>query len=158
MIEWLEPLTHTSPFEWRKALVSILLAFGLTQAIAGTYMLTFRGLSYSRTVVQGMATASIITCTLMLAVGNSVAAGIGIAGGLSAVRFRTTLRDPRDIVFVFVGAGAGAGDGAREPLTPGPGFGVGLGAAVAAFPPLHVAAESATQVPEPAHELGVVSS
>jgi uncharacterized membrane protein YhiD involved in acid resistance len=113
MMEWLEPFTHTSPFEWRKALVSILLAFGLTQAIAGTYMVTFRGLSYSRTVVQGMAMASIITSMLMLAVGNSIAAGIGIAGGLSAIRFRTTLRDPRDIIFVFASLGAGIAAGAQ---------------------------------------------
>ena len=37
----------------------------------------------------------------MLAIGNSIAAGIGIAGGLSIIRFRTTMRDPRDMVFVL---------------------------------------------------------
>ncbi|NUQ76322.1 MAG: DUF4956 domain-containing protein, partial [Polyangiaceae bacterium] len=107
MIDWIESFSRGSPVGWREALVAMLLAFGLTQAIAGAYMLTFRGLSYSRTVVQGMATASIITCMLMLAVGNSIAAGIGIAGGLSAIRFRTTMRDPRDVVFVFASLAAG---------------------------------------------------
>ena len=51
--------------------------------------------------------ASIITCMLMLAVGNSVAAGIGIAGGLTAIRFRTTMRDPRDVVYVFASLATG---------------------------------------------------
>ena len=55
MIEWLEPLTQGDAFEWRKALVSLLLAFGLGQAIAVVYMATFRGLSYSRSTVHGMA-------------------------------------------------------------------------------------------------------
>jgi hypothetical protein len=112
-MQWLESLSRAGAIGWREALVSVLLAFGLTQAIAWTYMMTFRGLSYSRTVVQGMAMASIISCMLMLAVGNSIAAGIGIAGGLSAIRFRTTMRDPRDVVFVFASLAAGIAAGAQ---------------------------------------------
>ena len=48
---------------------------------------------------------------LMLAIGNSIAAGIGIAGGLSIIRFRTTMRDPRDMVFVFTALAAGIATG-----------------------------------------------
>jgi uncharacterized membrane protein YhiD involved in acid resistance len=107
MIELLEPVIQGDVFEWRKAIVALLLAFGLGQAIAGIYMLTFRGLSYARTVVHGMAMGSVITCMLMLAIGTSIAAGIGVAGGLSVVRFRTTMRDPRDIIFVFAALGVG---------------------------------------------------
>jgi len=113
MIDLLEPLTQGDIFEWRKAVVSLLLAFGLGQAVAGVYMATFRGLSYSRTTVHGMAMGSIITCMMMLAVGNSIAAGIGVAGGLSAVRFRTTMRDPRDIIFVFAALGVGMATGVQ---------------------------------------------
>jgi uncharacterized membrane protein YhiD involved in acid resistance len=113
MIDWLDPLTQGDVFEWRKAIVSLLLAFGLGQAIAGVYMATFRGLSYSRTTVHGMALGSIITCMLMLAVGSSIAAGIGVAGGLTAVRFRTTMRDPRDVIFVFAALGVGMASGAQ---------------------------------------------
>lgn len=94
-------------FMWRRAVVALLLAFGLGQGIAFIYMATFRGLSYSRATVHGMAMGSIVTCMLMLAIGSSVAAGIGVAGGLSAVRFRTTLRDPRDIIFLFAALGVG---------------------------------------------------
>ncbi len=49
----------------------------------------------------------------MLAVGNNIAAGIGIAGGVSAIRFRTTMRDPRDVVFVFASLTIGMASGAR---------------------------------------------
>ncbi|WP_437805844.1 DUF4956 domain-containing protein [Sorangium sp. So ce1078] len=113
MTEWLTAASLGGVVEWRKALIALLVAFGLTQGIAGVYMLTFRGLSYSRTVVQSMALGSIITCTLMLAVGNNIAAGIGIAGGVTAIRFRTTMRDPRDVVFVFASLAIGMASGAQ---------------------------------------------
>lgn len=112
-MDWLEPLTQGDPFEWRKALVSLLLAFGLGQGIAIIYMSTFRGLSYSRSTVHGMAMGSVIACMLMLAVGTSIAAGIGMAGGLSAVRFRTSLRDPRDVIFIFAALSVGMATGAQ---------------------------------------------
>jgi hypothetical protein len=111
MIDWLGWLTQGSVVELRVALVSLLLAFGLGQAVAVVYMATFRGLSYSRSAVHSMALGSVIACMLMLAVGNSIAAGIGVAVGLSAVRFRTTLRDPRDIMFIFAALGVGIASG-----------------------------------------------
>jgi uncharacterized membrane protein YhiD involved in acid resistance len=112
MIELLEPIHQGYMFDWRKSAVALLLAFGLGQVIAAVYMATFRGLSYARTTVHGMAMGSVITCMLMLAVGSSIAAGIGVAGGLTAVRFRTTMRDPRDIIFVFGALGVGMACGA----------------------------------------------
>ncbi len=50
----------------------------------------------------------------MLAIGNNLVWGIGIVGTPAIVRFRTSLRDPRDMVFVFaaLAAGIAAGVGA----------------------------------------------
>ena len=110
-MDWLNGVMRPDIVDWRTALVSILLAFALAQAIAAAYMKTFRGLSYSRTLVQGMPLGAIVTCMLMLAIGNSIAAGIGIAGGLSIIRFRTTMRDPRDMVFIFISLAVGIASG-----------------------------------------------
>lgn len=99
------------PLALRAAALSLLLAFGLTQAIAAVYVWTFRGMSYSQGLVHSIVLGSIIACTLMLAIGGSIAAGLGIAGGLAIVRFRTALRDPRDMMFVFAGLGAGIASG-----------------------------------------------
>jgi uncharacterized membrane protein YhiD involved in acid resistance len=97
------------------AALSLLLAFALAQVIAAAYVWTFRGMSYSTSLVHGMVIGSTIAAMLMLAIGNSIAAGIGIAGGLSLVRFRTALREPRDMMFVFasLGVGIAAGLGAH---------------------------------------------
>jgi hypothetical protein len=114
MTDLLSPL-GTDAFDWQRSLLALLLAFALGQVVALVYIATFRGLSYARTTVHGLALGSVVTCMLMLAVGNSIAAGIGLAGGLSAVRFRTTLRDPRDIIFVFGALGVGMACGASAP-------------------------------------------
>lgn len=117
MNEWIDLFETVSrggeAFDWRRALVAMLLAFGLGQVIAWVYMATYRGLSYSRATVVSMATGAVISCMLLLAVGTSIAAGIGIAGGLTAVRFRTSLRDPRDIVFIFAALGVGMACGVQ---------------------------------------------
>lgn len=107
MTDLFGPPTPAEIFLWRRAVVALLLAFGLGQAVAGVYVAVFRGLSYSRAMVRGMALGSVVTCMLMLAVGNSIAAGIGVAAGLTAVRFRTSLRDPLDNIHVFAALGAG---------------------------------------------------
>jgi hypothetical protein len=99
------------PLALKTAAMSLLLAFGLTQALGAVYVWTFRGMSYSQGLVHAIVLGSIIACMLMLAIGNSIAAGLGIAGGLAIVRFRTALRDPRDMMFVFAGLGTGIAAG-----------------------------------------------
>jgi len=109
----LEQLSSSGSAPFAAALLSISIAFCLGQLIAGVYVATFRGLSYSRSFVQAIPLGAVITSMLMLAIGDSIAAGIGLAGGLSIVRFRTTMRDPRDMVFVFGGLGVGIACGLR---------------------------------------------
>lgn len=104
------PMTPTSP---ETALLSLLTALALGQAIAAVYMWTFRGLSYTRSFVFAVAVGSVVTCSLMLAIGNSLAAGIGIAGGMALIRFRTSMRDPRDLIFVLASLSAGVASGLK---------------------------------------------
>ena len=95
------------------ALFSLLLAFLLSQTVGAVYVWTFRGMSYSRSFVQAVALGSVVAAMLMLAINNSIAAGLGIAGSLAIIRFRTAMRDPRDMVFVFAALGAGIASGLR---------------------------------------------
>lgn len=98
---------------WKRALVSLLVAYLLSQTIAAVYAWTYRGLSYSRAVVQTLAAGGVVAAMLMLAIGDSLARGIGIVGTMALIRFRTNLRDPMDMIFVFgsFGAGIAAGTG-----------------------------------------------
>jgi hypothetical protein len=113
MSELSQWFTYNETVTFKVALLSLLLAFALSQAVGAAYIWTFRGMSYSRSFVQTVALGSIIAAMLMLAINNSVAAGLGIAGSLAIIRFRTAMRDPRDMVFVFASMGAGIASGLR---------------------------------------------
>lgn len=94
------------PVDAWTAWTSLSMAFSLSQVLAITYLLEAPKRQRSGFIV-GLTLGSIVTCMVMMAIGSSVAAGLGLAGGLSIIRFRTTLRDPRDLVFVFASLGLG---------------------------------------------------
>jgi uncharacterized membrane protein YhiD involved in acid resistance len=86
---------------------TVMLAFALSTMIAFTYERTFRGLSYSRNYVQALVLSSIVAATVMQAIGDSLASGLGMLGALAIIRFRTTFKDARDIIFMFASLAAG---------------------------------------------------
>ena len=91
---------------------AMLLAFVLTSVIAKLYQLTFQSLSYSRSFVHTLILGGMITCMVMMSMGDSLARGIGVLGALSLIRFRTVVRDPRDMMFLFAALGLGIACGA----------------------------------------------
>ncbi len=82
-------------------IVALLASFILSMMIAAVYRWTYQGLSFSRSFVHTMILASIVTSLLIMAIGNNLARGLGILGTLAIIRFRTPIRDPRDIIFLF---------------------------------------------------------
>lgn len=100
---------------------SILLAFVLSCIVAWSYVRTFVGLSYSRGYVQALMLAPIVSATIMLAIGDSLARGLGMIGALAIIRFRTNFKDSRDTIFIFasLAAGIACGVGAYVPAIVG---------------------------------------
>ncbi len=90
---------------------SVLLAFILSTLIAITYEKTYRALSYSRNYVQTLILISIVAATIMQAVGDSLARGLGIMAAMAVIRFRTNFKDSRDIVFIFASLAVGVSCG-----------------------------------------------
>ncbi|PIB37175.1 hypothetical protein BFP72_18060 [Reichenbachiella sp. 5M10] len=93
------------------ALFSILLSFVLSSAISFTYHLTSQGTALSRNFIQAMILSSIVTCMVIMAVGNNVAAGFGIMGAIAIVRFRLRIENPRNIIFIFAALSVGIASG-----------------------------------------------
>ncbi len=111
MLDFLTVQT-TSPIPSFMTIVyTVLLAFLLSTVIAVTYEKTFRGLSYSRNFVQALILAAIVAATVMHAIGDSLARGLGMLGALAIIRFRINIRDPRDIIFMFASLAAGIASG-----------------------------------------------
>ncbi|MBK8804396.1 MAG: DUF4956 domain-containing protein [Fibrobacteres bacterium] len=88
-----------------------LLSAVLSGLVAWTYSATFHGLSFSKSYVQSLILVSLVAATVMQAVGDSIARGLGIMGALAVVRFRTAFTDPKDLVFLFAAIAAGLGCG-----------------------------------------------
>lgn len=86
----------------RTAVVALLIAFACSHVLAIVYVWSHRGLSYSQSFVQSLVMASVSCCLMMLVIGSNIVLGIGMMGALALVRFRTNLRDSRDMMFVFV--------------------------------------------------------
>ena len=99
---------------WDVALASLSLAFALSVVVAWLYSATHAGLSYLRGFTQSLALGGIISATVMLAIGDDVARGLGVVGALTIVRFRTTIKDTRDLMFVFASLAAGVGCGVQS--------------------------------------------
>ncbi len=111
MTDFLNSLQGNSVQDARLVLLGLLLAFLLSHVVAFTYSLTYRGLSYSRYFIQTLVMGGVVAAMLMLAIGNNIVWGLGIVGTLAIVRFRTNLRDPRDMIFVFASLAAGIASG-----------------------------------------------
>lgn len=96
---------------WITVVYAFLLSFVLGVILAVTYVKTFRGLSYSLNFLQGLVLLPIVIAIAMQAIGDNVARGIGMIGALSLLRFRTNVKDPRDMFFIFASLAIGLASG-----------------------------------------------
>ncbi|MFW5844733.1 MAG: DUF4956 domain-containing protein [Planctomycetota bacterium] len=95
-----------------RIVIGLLCSFVLSQLVAWTYIQTYRGFSYARSFVHALILSSLATAIVVGAIGDSVALGLGVLGALTVIRFRTQIRDARDIVFLFACLGIGLASGA----------------------------------------------
>lgn len=86
---------------------SLAWAFVLASLIAITHKLTFLGESYPKNFFQALILGSIVTAMVMMAVGDSLARGLGVFGAMAIIRFRTRIDDPRNVLFLFAALSSG---------------------------------------------------
>jgi len=77
----------------------------ITLIISLYIYLVYRAISrdgfYSRTFNISLATISLVTASIVLAMQSSIVISLGMVGALSIVRFRTAIKDPIDLLFLF---------------------------------------------------------
>lgn len=86
---------------------TILLAFILSSLLAIAYQKTFDGEAYSKNYIQSVVLISLISAVIIQAIGDSLARGLGIMAAMAIIRFRTNLKEPRDLLFLFASLAAG---------------------------------------------------
>ena len=87
-------------------------ALSLVVPVAWVYMLTKR-FRYDPALVASVIILPIVVAGIALVVKNSLALAFSLAGIVAAVRFRNTLKDPRDAVYIFLVIGIGLSAGVQ---------------------------------------------
>lgn len=79
----------------------IAVSFLLSLTIALVYKKTHKGLSYSQSFMFTLVLLGTLVSVVMLIIGSSIAAAFTLFGAFSLIRFRTAVKDTKDISFVF---------------------------------------------------------
>ena len=106
-----DPGTPVSP--WIE-LAKLVLAAAVGMLITVTHRYCHGDRPPSRSFLQASVLLAISGALMMIIIGNSTARALGVAGGASIIRFRTTVDDPKDaiLLFLLMGLGMSAGLGA----------------------------------------------
>jgi uncharacterized membrane protein YhiD involved in acid resistance len=87
--------------------LNLLLSFFLSLIIALVYKKTHKGLSYSQNFLLALILMGLIICSVMMVIGNSIARAFGAFGAFSLIRFRTAIKDSRDMAYIFLALAIG---------------------------------------------------
>ena len=88
-------------------ILNFILSFFYGLLISYVYKKTHKGLSYSQSFMITNIFLSLIVCMVIMTIGNSIARAFALVGALSIIRFRTVIKDSKDIIYIFWSLGAG---------------------------------------------------
>lgn len=92
-------------------LFSLFLAIAVAFIISQIYKYTHRGLNYELAFMSTLVLLAPIVSVVMLFIRGDLVLSLGLIGSLSIIRFRTPIKDTRDMVFIFwvIAVGLGCG-------------------------------------------------
>lgn len=92
-------------------LIALLTSAILNFALACLYMRTHGGYSYSKSYVHSIVLLGLIVSLIMIVIGSEIARAFALVGAMSIVRFRTPVKDSRDLIFIFAAIAIGMASG-----------------------------------------------
>ncbi|MDH3620176.1 MAG: DUF4956 domain-containing protein [Gammaproteobacteria bacterium] len=101
-------LAPSSPI---RLLLASLGALIVTVPISWTYFITSRARRIDQSFLQTIIILPVVVTGIAMIVVNSIALAFSLAGVVAAVRFRFTLNQPSDAMYIFVAIGIGLGAG-----------------------------------------------
>ncbi len=109
-MEFLNQFILSGP-DLQDTLISVVLAAIMGLLISQLYRQTHRGLNYEHTFMSALVLRAPIVSVVMLYIRGDLVLSLGLIGSLSIVRFRTAIKDTRDMVFLFWVIAVGLGSG-----------------------------------------------
>jgi uncharacterized membrane protein YhiD involved in acid resistance len=120
-------------------MLGLALAFALAFIWATIYRKTHTGVAYTRAFFGALILLSPIVAMIMMTIQSNVALSLGLVGALSIIRFRTAIKDSRDMTFLLMSVAIGLCSGAGAWLIAM----IGTAAVGAAVVVLHVVGHNA---------------
>jgi hypothetical protein len=99
---------------WEQAVlasISMLAALAVMVPVTWVYLLTRGDRESDDSVVHSLLILPVVVTGILMVVKSSVALAFSLAGIVAAVRFRTTLDDTKDAVYIFLAIGVGLASG-----------------------------------------------
>ena len=94
--------------------LNLVIVFLLELAIAWVYRKTHRTLSYSQSFVGTIVLMGTIASLIMMVVTENIVGAFALLGAFSLIRFRTIVKETRDIAFVFFALAIGVAVGTNN--------------------------------------------
>lgn len=94
-------------------LIILLGVLALMLPVSWVYMSTRYSQNHDQQVAQILIFLPLVVAGIVLVVQNSLALAFSLAGVVAAVRFRSTLKDARDLVFIFLAIAVGFAGGVQ---------------------------------------------
>jgi len=89
------------------ALFALLLSFVFALPVAWIYTISKADEEYDPSLVQTLVVLTMVITGVMIVVGDVVARAFSLVGVVAAVRFRNTLKDTKDAVYIFISVALG---------------------------------------------------
>lgn len=106
-------LSSNLSVSWTEIGIALLFSIVLSVFLYFVYKKTYSGVMYSKSFNSSLVITAIITTVVMLIIGSNLALSLGMVGSLSIIRFRTAIKDPKDMTYMFWAIGIGLSCGAN---------------------------------------------
>lgn len=92
----------TAPLTLTPIIFNMVLAFVLSMIVALVYKHSHKGLSYSQSFTFTLVLIGMLIAVIMMVIGNSLARAFGAFGAFSLIRFRSAIKDTKDVAFILL--------------------------------------------------------
>ena len=105
--------TLLAPVSIMDIVIALAAATVLNVVLAKLYMITHSGYSYSKSFLHSIVLVGITVSLIMVIIGSDIARAFALVGAMSIVRFRTPVKDTKDLVFLFAAIAVGMACGTQ---------------------------------------------
>ncbi|MFK8139075.1 MAG: DUF4956 domain-containing protein [Bdellovibrionales bacterium] len=98
---------QSTQYDFLTIIANLVVAAFLASGSAIVYRYTHSGFSYSKSYFVTIISVALVTLMIMMTITSYLSLSLGLIGALSVIRFRTPIKDPKDMAYLFLSIGIG---------------------------------------------------